>query len=101
MTLLPPHDRINCNICFDNKSIQWGKTEREVNGWKIEANAEAWGNRNPTILVLGVSKGPNQTRATSLKNLSQDISKDEIIPASSFAHTFDSHPFLFGLSDHI
>ena len=58
MMLLPPHDRISCNICFDNKTVSWGKTEREVNNWKIEANAGAWGSRDPIILVLGVSKGP-------------------------------------------
>jgi hypothetical protein len=60
--LLPEHGRVDCSRCFEGKPVVWGKTAREVNGWKIESNAGAWGSRNPVVLVLGVSKGPNQTK---------------------------------------
>jgi hypothetical protein len=55
--MLPPHGRIPCDICFAQ-----GKTVKKTpDGWRLENNPCGWGSRNPRVLVLGFSKGTNQT----------------------------------------
>jgi hypothetical protein len=60
--LLPPHGRLSCSRCFPDQQAMWGVTTPPIaSGWTIENNPCAWGSRNPRVLVLGFSKGANQT----------------------------------------
>ena len=82
--MLPEHGRVSCNRCFEGKPVIWGKSSREANGWKIESNAGAWGSRNPTVLVLGVSKGPNQTTNILLRKHEEIPFKGERVYLSKY-----------------
>jgi hypothetical protein len=42
--------------------VIWGETIMEESGWRLENNPAAWGSDQPLILILGVSKGRNQSR---------------------------------------
>jgi hypothetical protein len=57
---LPQHGRIECNRCFDDREVIWGRTIREQDGWRLVNNPMAWGGERADILVLGFSKGGNQ-----------------------------------------
>jgi hypothetical protein len=57
---LPPHGRIDCALCFPSAPPWGGAYSRH--GWRLERNPCAWGSRDPVVLVLGFSKGVNQTR---------------------------------------
>ena len=63
MNQLPHHGRISCNKCFQNQAIEFDKTIRSDNGWRITANPLAWGNQESEIVVLGFSKGATQIGA--------------------------------------
>lgn len=63
MEKLPQHGRINCTKCFQNAPIEFDKTKRSEQGWRITANPLAWGNPDCEIVVLGFSKGPTQAGA--------------------------------------
>jgi hypothetical protein len=57
-TSLPPHGRITCRKCFT--------TERDVEEialWQAVNDPGAWGSDQPTVLVLGFSKGFTQADA--------------------------------------
>jgi hypothetical protein len=43
--------------------VDFDKTKRTENNWRITANPLAWGNEEPEVLVLGFSKGPTQAGA--------------------------------------
>ncbi len=58
--MLPKHDKIKCSECFNGEVI-WGNSVFEENGWRLENNPCAWGSQNPIVLILGFSKGTNQT----------------------------------------
>ena len=58
--MLPEHGKIKCSKCFDHETI-WGKSIFEKEGWRLENNPGSWGSSNPLILILGFSKGTNQT----------------------------------------
>ena len=62
MSSLPLHGRVYCNKCFEGQDVQWGKTKIERNGWLLENNPGSWGSPEPIVLVLGVSKGPRQSK---------------------------------------
>lgn len=61
--MLPKHGKINCKACFNNKKIVWGDPSSciEKDNFKLEYNPGAWGSATPKVLVLGFSKGYNQT----------------------------------------
>lgn len=61
MGSLPQHGRIDCTLCYQGSSVIFDVTCRAEDGWRIRANPLAWGNSEPQILVLGFSKGPNQS----------------------------------------
>jgi hypothetical protein len=58
LSCIPPHGRINCNLCYHGP-VAFDFTERTEADWRITANPLAWGNPRAEILVLGFSKGPN------------------------------------------
>lgn len=66
--MIPPHGRINCSKCF-NTECEWDKNNIEAEGYMLENNPCAWGSSNPQILILGFSKGYNQTRNILESNL--------------------------------
>jgi hypothetical protein len=58
---LPTHGRVDCNRCFNScQSVDFDKTKRTEDNWRITANPLAGGNENPEVVVLGFSKGPTQ-----------------------------------------
>lgn len=57
----PPHGRIKCGRCFPAGNAEWGKSVIKADGWLLENNPCAWGASDPIVLILGVSKGTNQT----------------------------------------
>src|SRR4051812_38683676 len=59
-SLLPAHGRVDCADCFPSVTNWGGAYERD--GWRLERNPCAWGSDDPIVLVLGFSKGVNQTR---------------------------------------
>jgi hypothetical protein len=63
MSSLPEHGRVACAICHRGQTYRFDATRTEENGWRITANALAWGNHSPEIVVLGFSKGPTQAGA--------------------------------------
>jgi hypothetical protein len=62
--LLPRHGRIECSRCFP-VGVAWGEAFYPSPGWQLERNPCAWGSRDPRVLILGFSKGANQTAALS------------------------------------
>jgi hypothetical protein len=63
--MLPESGQIGCTRCFDGcGNVVFNETRRENGDWRITANPLAWGNaRNPSVIVLGFSKGPTQANA--------------------------------------
>jgi hypothetical protein len=72
MPKLPKHGRVNCTRCFQDSLVEFDKTTRTENGWRIKFNPLAWGNEEPEIIVLGFSKGPTQAGALA-KDLHNEI----------------------------
>ncbi len=61
---LPAHGRVACDRCFSScKPIEFDKTRRTENNWRITANPLAWGSNDPEVIILGFSKGPTQAGA--------------------------------------
>lgn len=56
---LPSHGPIACRRCFETD-----KPVAERGAWRIVNDPGAWGSANPTVLVLGFSKGFTQADAT-------------------------------------
>lgn len=65
--MLPQHGYIACNVCFTNE-----QSDQACGQWKLDNNPCAWGGESPSVLVLGFSKGANQTE-TLLKGRFEDI----------------------------
>lgn len=58
--MLPAHGMIrNCTGC-GLADPQWGAV-RGDDKWHLEYNPCSWGSTNPEVIVLGFSKGPNQS----------------------------------------
>jgi hypothetical protein len=57
--LLPEHGRLDCSACFP-PATAWGGSYA-CDGWQLERNPCAWGSCDPVVLVLGFSKGRNQS----------------------------------------
>lgn len=55
---LPQHGRIACRRCFSTD-----ETSQTIGKWQMVNDPAAWGSANPTILVLGFSKGFTQANA--------------------------------------
>jgi hypothetical protein len=62
---LPAHGRVACSLCFPNESVEFDRSTKEGDGWRITANPMAWGTVEPEVVVLGFSKGPTQAGALS------------------------------------
>jgi hypothetical protein len=43
--------------------VRFGEALEFDGGWRLENTPASWGSRNPVILILGFSKGENQSRA--------------------------------------
>jgi hypothetical protein len=64
MHTLPQHGRVSCSICFIGcDKVEFDRTRRTEDTWRITANPLAWGNPEAEIVVLGFSKGPTQAGA--------------------------------------
>lgn len=61
--LLPAHGRVDCTLCHATDAVEFDRTRTEQEGWRITSNPMAWGGREPKVIVLGFSKGPNQAGA--------------------------------------
>lgn len=70
MSCLPKHGRVPCTRCFGSGTVEFDRSRREGDGWRISANPLAWGSSQPEIVVLGFSKGP--TQAGSLHSTPHD-----------------------------
>lgn len=57
--MLPSAGRIACSRCFASEAT-FNRSVEERDGWRITNNPLAWGSREPKVIVLGFSKGPNQ-----------------------------------------
>lgn len=53
------HGQIDCAVCFP-PGTAWGAATAD-DGWQLERNPCAWGSRNAVVVVLGFSKGRNQS----------------------------------------
>lgn len=62
MACMPKHGRVDCSKCFHEKPV-FDETYREQGNWRIKFNPLSWGGENPTVVVLGFSKGPTQAGA--------------------------------------
>lgn len=69
---LPCPGKISCSRCYGT-TIEFDRTRRvSADGkWRITANPIAWGSPNAEIVVLGFSKGPNQTQELATKEIDQ------------------------------
>ncbi len=72
MNTIPLHGKLPCALCFTSKNQPWGEGISENDGWRLENNPCSWGASNPSILILGFSKGNNQTN-NILKSNFNDI----------------------------
>ena len=57
-TALPAHGRVSCRRCFSAEA-----QIEEIGPWQAVNDPGAWGTSNPTVLVLGFSKGFTQADA--------------------------------------
>src|SRR5436190_6845746 len=62
--MLEPHGKIDCHLCFDGPHLYNGTRQVIENDFKLVNNPGAWGSNNPTVLVLGFSKGLNANLAS-------------------------------------
>src|SRR5277367_5295268 len=53
--LFPAHGKVQCSLCFSTP----GETV-SANDWRFRNDPGHWGSSNPTVLVLGFSKGATQ-----------------------------------------
>ena len=61
--MLPQHGVIECTRCFRDHHVKFGEALEFDGGWRLENTPASWGSRNPVVLILGFSKGENQSRA--------------------------------------
>ena len=62
MTALPPHGPLACRRCFPSSGNEWDFSNSDGSRWRLEHSPAAFGGSNPGVLVLGFSKGVNQSR---------------------------------------
>lgn len=60
------HTKIDCAQCYPNHQATWGRSHHTFGAgsppkWRIENTPAIWGSANPCILVLGFSRGSNQS----------------------------------------
>jgi hypothetical protein len=65
--MLPEHGKIDCSDCFNSDM-----TKQTCGQWRLDNNPCAWGSSSPRVLVLGFSKGANQTEVIQ-KGMFEDI----------------------------
>lgn len=56
------HGHIGCYACYPSVSESYEFYNSDGNKWRIEQPNAAWGSQSPTVLVLGFSRGSNQTK---------------------------------------
>lgn len=66
-TVAPQHGPIACMSCFA-EDFTAGCT-LAADGWRVDNNPGYWGASAPEVLVLGFSKGANQSRAMPFDNV--------------------------------
>lgn len=59
---LPSHGPIACWRCFPGTGAQWEFRNTDGSRWCLENSPAAFGATNPGVLVLGFSKGVNQSK---------------------------------------
>lgn len=60
--LLPKHGHIGCRVCFTAAGDSCEFLNLDGSKWRIEQPNAAWGSQNPEVLVLGFSRGGNQSK---------------------------------------
>lgn len=60
------HTKIDCAQCYPNQQATWGQSQHTFGAgspskWRIENTPASWGSANPRIVVLGFSRGQNQS----------------------------------------
>jgi hypothetical protein len=66
VTIVFGHKKFDCSQCYTNRGATWGKTDRTFGAgsppkWRIENTPASWGGENPRVVVLGFSRGQNQS----------------------------------------
>lgn len=59
---LPTHGFIGCRSCYSGQGNSHEFSNADGSKWKIEQPNAAWGSANPKVLVLGFSRGGNQSK---------------------------------------
>lgn len=60
--LLPKHGYIGCRACYTGPASSFEFSNADGTKWRLEQPNAAWGSQTPTILVLGFSRGANQSK---------------------------------------
>lgn len=61
-SLLPQHGYIGCRACFSGNDSSFEFSNDDRTKWRLEQPNAAWGSQTPQILVLGFSRGANQSK---------------------------------------
>jgi hypothetical protein len=59
---LPKHGYIGCRSCYPSHGNIYTFSNADGSRWRIEEPNAAWGSSNPEVLVLGFSRGGNQSK---------------------------------------
>lgn len=59
---LPAHGVIGCRSCYPNDSNKYEFCNSDGSKWKIEQPNATWGSQTPEVVVLGFSRGGNQSK---------------------------------------
>jgi hypothetical protein len=60
--LLAQHGYIGCRACFTGNDSSLEFSNADSTKWRLEQPNAAWGSQTPQILVLGFSRGANQSK---------------------------------------
>ncbi len=67
--MLPAHGWILCRRCFTAKGDELYLGQGSPPPWRLEATSAAWGSTNPTVMVLGFSKGARQSKPVPFEEI--------------------------------
>lgn len=62
MTALPQHGPLGCRRCVPVSGRDWDFCNSDGSRWRLEHSPAAFGGSTPGVLVLGFSKGVNQSK---------------------------------------
>lgn len=88
--LLPTHGKIDCTLCHLCSDVEFDQTCTEEDDRRITANPLAWGDTNPTVIVLGFSKDPTQAGAFAGTSHDEIDFKGGALPWRKFLPVSDS-----------